>query len=308
MGYPKRTIVDSALLRGTKNGQLPESILVDTPGQAGGVTVRLIMPAARGWRALCAEAKKNGHILKATSLNDSYRSLAIQTAVFKDRYTTTVLKGRPYRTWNGKRWYQRPNTAVAAVPGTSNHGKAAAIDTGEERDSDLAAEPLDNPTLNWLLANEQRFGFFHSVDSEPWHIDWFPGDVIPQAVLDFERGGDSNGDDDMPEIWLRGENGEITIMSAANNCRPIKDMAGLTKNLNARGIKGLPTWVPVAQKDVIGGVYGDLVGVPAKPLKLDDAQLDAFIEKLEALFENRTAEAVAAMTDKALNAHFVDIK
>jgi hypothetical protein len=192
------------------------------------------------------------------------------------------------------------------VPGTSNHGWAAAVDTGEERDSDLAAESLDNPTLQWLLANEQQYGFFHSVDSEPWHIDWFPGDTIPQAVLNYEAGL-MNGEDDMPEIWLRGEKGEITIM-VANTCRPIKDMAGLAKNLTVRGIKGTPTWIPVAQADVIGGVYGDLVGVPAKPLRLDDAQLEAFLAKLADLLEEQSADQVAAMTDAALNAHLTAVK
>lgn len=298
MAYPKRTIVKSSLLRGQKNGQLPTSILVATPGQSGGPTVRLIAPAARGWKALCAEGAKAGHVFKATSLYDSYRPYDVQERTFLARYTTQYLPGRPYKTWNGKRYYQRPNTAVAAVPGTSNHGWAAAVDTGEERDSDAAAESLDNPTLSWLLANEQRFGFFHSVDSEPWHIDWYPGDVIPQAVLDYERGA-TNGDDDDMETWLRGEKGEITLM-AGNTVRGIRDMAGLAKNLAARGIKDIPTWSPVAQADVVNGVYGVDAGSATVTLKVDDATL----AKLADLLAAKTAEEIRDTLDEELNAHF----
>jgi hypothetical protein len=191
VAYPKRTIVRSRLLAGQLNGRLDPKILVTVkplPG-VGGADIRLIAPAARGYTALRAAGFAAGHVFKPTSLADSYRTLNQQSDVFRARYTRTFLSGRPYRTWNGQRWYQRPGTAVAAVPGTSNHGWAAAIDMGEERDSDAASEPLDTPTLQWLLANEQRFGFFHSTDSEPWHIDWFPGDAVPEAVLEYERKG-----------------------------------------------------------------------------------------------------------------------
>jgi len=202
VAYPKRTIVRSSVLNGMQNGKLPDSILVSTPGAAGGATVRLITPAARAWRAFTARAAALGHILKPTSAADSYRSYAIQESTFRARYTTTFLSGRPYKTWNGVRWYQRPNTAMAAVPGTSNHGWAMAIDVGEERDSDAAAEALDTPTLNWMLANEQAFGFMHGVDGEPWHIDYFAGDAIPAAVLAHEQGGTTPTGDDMPEIMV----------------------------------------------------------------------------------------------------------
>jgi hypothetical protein len=195
-------------LAGQQNGKLPDSVLVTIhplPG-VGGADVRLIQPAARGYCALRGTGYALGHRLKPTSAFDSYRTYPQQVSTFTSRYTRTYLPGRPYRIWNGVKWYQKPGTAVAAVPGTSNHGWAAAVDNGEERDSDSAAESLDNPTLNWLLANEERFGFFHSVRSEPWHNDWFPGDVIPAAVLEWERvhgmyglGNVETGDDDVAQ-------------------------------------------------------------------------------------------------------------
>lgn len=192
MAYPVRSVLVPQVLVGTENGKLPARILTATPGQAGGATVTLCQPAARAWRALCADARKHGHTLKTNAPSSSYRTYAEQERIFRERYTRTYLAGRPYKLWdsNGdgikERWYQRPGTAVAAVPGQSNHGRALAVDAGEERDGDTGAEPFDDPTLDWLVANEQRFGFSHEIQSEPWHIRYFAGDAIPRAVLDYE--------------------------------------------------------------------------------------------------------------------------
>lgn len=187
MAFPVRTMTRSSFLSGETNGKLDESILTRVPGQAGGATVTLIAPAARAWRALTAAALKAGHVLKTGWPSSSYRTYAEQERIFRDRYTRTYLPGRPYKMWQGRRWYQRPGTAVAAVPGTSNHGWACAVDGGEERDSDVAPESFDDATLRWLVAHEQTYGWSHEVQSEPWHIRYFAGDDIPDAVLAYER-------------------------------------------------------------------------------------------------------------------------
>jgi len=188
MSLPIRTVVRPAVLGDQLNGKLPDTILVDTPGQAGGPTVRLVAPAARAWRALCAAALSAGHVLKATSTADSYRTYEVQERVFRERYTTTFIGSAPVRIWNGVRWYQRAGVAPAAVPGTSNHGWGLAVDTGEERDGDTGTETMDADTLAWLVGNEGRFGFSHELEPEPWHIRYWAGDAIPQAVLDYEKG------------------------------------------------------------------------------------------------------------------------
>lgn len=204
MTFPVRAVTEPSVLAGTSNGQLPASILVATPGQADGATVTLVEPAARAWRALCAAAKAAGHTLKTGWPSSSYRTYAEQERIFRERFTTTYLAGRPVRTWQGRKWYLKPGMALAAVPGTSNHGRALAVDTGEERDYDAGTESLDDPTLNWLIANEQRFGFSHEVQSEPWHLHYFAGDRIPQAVLDYEPSQHTAPEPSPPEaqmIW-----------------------------------------------------------------------------------------------------------
>lgn len=188
MAFPVRTVKLPACLVGQPNGKLPARILVATPGQHGGPEVRLVAPAARAWQAMCAAARLEGHILKASSLMDSYRPYTVQERIFRERYTTTVLRGRPSRMWNGRRWYQKPGTAAAAVPGTSNHGRGLAVDTGEENDGDAGTESLDNPTLAWLLRNEERFGWSHEIQSERWHLRYWAGDSIPAAVRAYEAG------------------------------------------------------------------------------------------------------------------------
>lgn len=240
MILPVRTITYPAALDGQENGKLPDSILVDTPGQAGGPTVRLLRPAARSWRALCAAALKAGHVLKATSLVDSYRPYDVQERIFLQRFTTTPVSSTR-RWWRSQWWYLKPGYALAAVPGTSNHGRALAVDAGEERDGDTGTESIGDATVAWLVANEERFGFSHEVPSEPWHIHYFAGDVVPSAVIAWEQshGTTPPEDDDMTpdqaeqlkEAAMR-INRIATVLGIADLSAPLPD--GLSRNAAAR--------------------------------------------------------------------------
>jgi hypothetical protein len=171
-------------LKGRSNGLLPKELLrpIKPTGQ-------MHHTAARAWHALRAAAWKDGILL---SLSQGYRTYAQQEALFKQRYTTNVLAGRPTKTWQGKTWYQLPKTAMAAVPGTSNHGWALALDLAIDADGDEAFEwpvkSIDKKAVEWLLKNANRFGFAWELQSEPWHLVYVVGDAVPQAVLDFENG------------------------------------------------------------------------------------------------------------------------
>ena len=206
---PVEPIVRPSCLNGQTNGHLPDSLLWPTPGQAGGPVVRLVEPAARAWRAMCAAALKAGHTLKATSYGDSYRWYELQYTTFVARYLPDKQPdsiGSRYwpkhydlqdRVVLGRLWWQKPDTAVAAVPGTSNHGWGLAVDTGEEIDGDAGTESLDDATLAWLIANEKTFGFSHEVQSEKWHIRYWAGDAIPAAVLAYEQSLQQGQESDM---------------------------------------------------------------------------------------------------------------
>lgn len=196
MLLPIRTVTRPAALAGQSNGRLDDALLVSIPGLSGGPTVRLVEPAATAWRALTAAASAAGHTLKATSAVDSYRPYAVQERTFLARYTTVPIAGASTRTWQGKTWYLKPGNAPAAAPGTSNHGWGLAVDTGEERDSDAQAEPLDAVTLGWLVDHELAFGFSHEIQEENWHIRYYTGDQIPAAVQAFME-----GDEMTPQQW-----------------------------------------------------------------------------------------------------------
>jgi hypothetical protein len=157
------------------NGQLAAAAL----GYVSGHRVRadLVPQTAE----MIAAARRDGVNLRITQ---GYRTLAEQVSIFRERYTTTPLAGRPYRIWNGVRWYQRPGTAVAAVPGTSNHGLGQAIDFA-----------TDSPgALVWLAKHGAKYGWsrpawtYRPESLEPWHHEATlvvlvsnPGTKLPTA-------------------------------------------------------------------------------------------------------------------------------
>lgn len=179
----------------SRNGRLSPDELVTLPRVNGGSDVVLLRPAALAWEALVAAAKSDGHILKVSHLNNSYRPYADQERIFRARYTphSIWLPGR--RRWQGKWWAKRPGVAAAAVPGTSNHGLGLAVDTGEERDGDPGTESIGPAALAWLIANAHRFGFSAELQSEPWHWRYVAGDLTPREVHEFHKIDESEEDD-----------------------------------------------------------------------------------------------------------------
>lgn len=208
MAFPVHSVALPSSLGGQTNGKLDHSILISTPGQLGGPIVRLVDVAARAWQALAGTAEQEGIILKASGPFDSFRPYEVQEKIFLQRFTTTPLAGRPSRQWRGQTWYLKPGMALAAVPGTSNHGWGLAVDTGTELDGDAGTESIDQRTLDWLLRNAARFGFSWEVQSEPWHIRYFTGDNVPPAVRSWHGGAQPtpipiSGDSDMAGTYSR---------------------------------------------------------------------------------------------------------
>lgn len=184
-----------AVLDGQANGKLDPAILRVTPGLAGGPNVRLVETATRCWVAMSAAAQKAGIILKVTSSADSYRTYQQQVNLFTSRYQLDPT-GNGWRLWdsdgNGvrERWYKKDGidgkpVATAAVPGTSNHGLAIALDIANANGSRLA----------WMESNVVRFGFsWELIPEEPWHIRNVTGDDIPAAVLAYEQEQDMSAE------------------------------------------------------------------------------------------------------------------
>jgi hypothetical protein len=235
MTFPVGTFNRSALLLGETNGNLDPDILSSTPGLAGGPTVTLVRPAARAWRALTAAALRAGHTLKASGAASSYRTYAEQERLFLQRFTTSPVSGTT-RYWRGQTWYLRPGMALAAVPGTSNHGWGSAVDTGVERDGDTGTESIDQPALAWLIDNATKYGWSWEVISEPWHLRFNAGDRIPNAVLLYEQS--LTTEDDMTPAQAAQLTEAVAQAKAARaEARAAKDgIATLRKEIAAKQI------------------------------------------------------------------------
>lgn len=187
MSLPVSPLKLPSSLNGQPNGKIDPSLMVALHPRGSLHTL-----AARAWNALVAECGKKGLPLTFT-YGGMYRTYQEQYNLFLARYTTAVVS-TSRKWWDGRWWYLKPGNAMAAVPGTSNHGLGLAIDCAFDRDPsdglgpDDAASIASHPQFPWFRDNIARFGFSFEAQSEPWHIRYVAGDSLPQAVKDFEQG------------------------------------------------------------------------------------------------------------------------
>lgn len=179
MSRPVIPVVLPADLRGTSNGRLRPAQLVNIEPYG-----RLHPRAADAWHAMRVTAAAAGIELKPTSVADTYRTYLQQRTLFLARYNaTTKLKaaiakkqGKDVRVWEGTPYIKKDGVASAAVPGTSNHGLGLTVDVAG----------ASGARLDWLEDNAVRFGWSWEFTSgaEPWHVRYYCGDNVPQAVSD----------------------------------------------------------------------------------------------------------------------------
>jgi LAS superfamily LD-carboxypeptidase LdcB len=136
--------------------------------------------AADAWDAMVAAAAADGITLKPTSLGDQFRSIEQQKVAFLQRYRKIPVPKSSTRTWNGRKWWLKKGFAPLAAPNDdpktcSRHMLGLAVDVAN----------ANGKILEWLLNNEDKFGFSHEIQSEPWHIRYVAGDDVPVAVKEF---------------------------------------------------------------------------------------------------------------------------
>ena len=107
------------------NGKIPASSLtkLSTPGG-------LLKAAAASFERLNKEATMT---VGTTNALQAYRSLVQQRILFFENYDRTYRAGRTVanggkKLYQGVWYYRKDGKAVAAVPGTSNHGLGVAVD------------------------------------------------------------------------------------------------------------------------------------------------------------------------------------
>jgi len=173
--YPVVEVKYCSHLAGKKPSEVTPDILRKTV--SGG---KMELHAADAWDAMVAAAAKDGVTLKPTSLGDQFRSIEQQKAAFLQRYRKEPVANSTSRTWNGQKWWLKKGLAPLAAPNDdpktcSRHMLGLAVDVAN----------ASGKILEWLLANENKFGFSHEVQSEPWHIRYVAGDDVPAAVKEF---------------------------------------------------------------------------------------------------------------------------
>lgn len=172
-----------SVLTGQSNGSVNPALLLPVESTRTALVWQMVGIVARSMRAFHAAAAKEGLVLTSTGRGRTY---AQQESLFRSRYTTTYLEGRPYKVWNGVKWYQKPGTAMAAVPGTSNHGWWISDDMAKLLNGAVIA--FNSADLQILYRLGPTFGFMWESTSENWHVTWTNGDNLTAATLAFEAG------------------------------------------------------------------------------------------------------------------------
>jgi hypothetical protein len=219
MTLPVAPLKLPADLVGQSNGEISQTLLT----LCGIGNFKMHHLASRALRAMIAAYEPTTEDATGT-----YRTYTQQVLLFTARYTTTPIAGRPTKIWDGVTYWQKPNTAMAAVPGTSNHGLGLAIDfsTGMARYNEFVA---------WLIINAATYGYSAEAQSESWHWRYVAGDNVPPAVLAFEKPTPPlpppSSEDDMYLATL--SNGDIVVVGSS--VRPVSfgeaDKGGPYENL-----------------------------------------------------------------------------
>ena len=149
------------------NTVYPKSALsFDGPRQWGGYPNGLIPPSA-----LC-EIGVGGHRLRC----DAAAAWKAMAAAFASDTGSRMCITDSYRTYAGQVKLYGEKPALAAVPGTSNHGWGLAVDLcgGIER--------FGTSAYRWMSANAGRYGWLHpewadpgNGREEPWHWEFAGG-------------------------------------------------------------------------------------------------------------------------------------
>lgn len=240
------------------NGRIPDELLVDVHDGNGRRIGKLSRPAARSFKAMVRQALADGVPPAEITATDTYRRIETQQRLWDERYAQTD-QGNGSKTCSGDTRYLKDGMATAACPGTSNHGYAGAIDKG------------NGPAWHaWLEANAGRYGWEWELRSEKWHLHYWPGDDIPQAVLDSETDNDDLTEAEMGEI-------KAMLESIAKQVQSVGAIASVNNRLlseihpdadaTAKGleeIKGLIAKIDAGEgasvEELLDGLYGRLKG------------------------------------------------
>jgi hypothetical protein len=107
----------------------------------------------------------------APALTQGYRTYAQQMAFWLQRYVPHNSPVADSIKWSGRYWVKKPNVAVAAVPGSSLHGWALAVDFSS------GIQKAGSPQKKWADKYGPKYAWYPvgNTFGEPWHFEFHPG-------------------------------------------------------------------------------------------------------------------------------------
>lgn len=177
---PETNVTVPTFLRGAANGRFPHEWL-RSPEQSTALHRMMFVPVSYAMQAMHLAAAEDGVLLRTTG---RYRTYDQQVALFRARFVPYDTGTGVKRTWQGQTWWKLPGVALAATPGTSNHGLGLADDIAEQDDQDPELESIDDVTLQWLKDNAGDFGFALDLHSERWHWHWYNRDSLTERTVE----------------------------------------------------------------------------------------------------------------------------
>jgi hypothetical protein len=143
---------------------------------------------AHSWLALANYMRDQFNI--KLLVTDGYRPINRQERFFFSRYTTDISRaarttsGAPadIKWYRGETWYILPGQALAAAPGTSNHGWGFAVDVAVTDGAGYVRD-VNNDELRILSDEVHKFGWIWEVTSEPWHLTYILTHPWPAVFL-----------------------------------------------------------------------------------------------------------------------------
>jgi hypothetical protein len=153
----------------------PDNRPIAPAGQTNGALGATVLTSVNG----CVVSKQAANALRAlfTAATEAKMSL-YATGCYRDLAGQVAARTA---------WCALDACAMAALPGTSNHGWGKAVDFAT-----AGGMTFDAPAYNWLAANAWRFGWSHprwaeptGSAPEPWHWEWIGdgGTLYPGRVL-----------------------------------------------------------------------------------------------------------------------------
>jgi D-alanyl-D-alanine carboxypeptidase len=147
----------------TLQSEAEEAALVKVAQNEDGRAVRMIPPAAAGWRQMHLAATAVGVTLQPLS---GFRSVTRQAKLIR----TKIAAGQNLPTI----------LSSIAAPGYSEHHTGRALDLGTPGEPSLVEGFAHTPAYAWLCAHAASHGFQlsyprgnqHGIIYEPWHWYW----------------------------------------------------------------------------------------------------------------------------------------